>query len=210
MVHQIRWTTLNLSLENRVPLKTVIGLLRHGQTDWNIDMRLQGISDIPMNDFGRSQAEAAAKVLSSQEWDKIVSSPLSRAVETAEIVAGRLDAPYVGHHPLLLERSFGVAEGMGYEEWRETYPNGLNAPEAESLEALTLRCWSLLETLVSEHPGQRVLTVSHGALIRRIINLVSQGELPREGERFGNASLTVIEHFEETWKIRSYDPNPLN
>lgn len=191
-------------------MKTVVGLLRHGQTDWNIDMRLQGISDIPMNDHGRSQAEIAAKVLAGQEWDKIVSSPLSRAVETAQIVSRHLDAPYLGHHPLLLERSFGVAEGMGYQEWREAYPNGLNAPEAESMEELTSRCWALLETLRSEYSGQRVLTVSHGALIRRIINLVSNEDLPREGERFGNASLTVIEHFEETWTIQSYDPKPLS
>ena len=190
-------------------MKTIVGLLRHGQTDWNIDMRLQGISDIPMNDYGRSQAEAAAKVLATQDWDKIVSSPLSRAVETAEIVSKHLDAPYVGHHPLLLERSFGVAEGMGYEEWREAYPDGLNAPEAESMEELTSRCWTLLDALVSDHPGQRVLTVSHGALIRRVINLVSLGEFPREGERFGNASMTVIEHVEGAWSISYYDPKPL-
>lgn len=191
-------------------MKTIVGLLRHGQTDWNIDMRLQGISDIPMNDYGRQQAETAAKVLAGQDWDKIVSSPLSRAVETAEIVAKYLAAPYVGQHPLLLERSFGVAEGMGYEEWRTEYPNGLNAPEAESMEELTARCWTLLDALVSEHPGQRVLTVSHGALIRRLINLVSNGEFPREGERFGNASMTVIEHVEGTWSIRSYEPKPLS
>ena len=191
-------------------MKTIVGLLRHGQTDWNIDMRLQGISDIPMNDYGRQQAETAAKVLAGQDWDKIVSSPLSRAVETAEIVAKYLAAPYVGQHPLLLERSFGIAEGMGYEEWRTEYPNGLNAPEAESMEELTARCWTLLDALVSEHPGQRVLTVSHGALIRRLINLVSNGEFPREGERFGNASMTVIEHVEGTWSIRSYEPKPLS
>jgi broad specificity phosphatase PhoE len=191
-------------------VKTIVGLLRHGQTDWNIDMRLQGISDIPMNDYGRQQAETAAKVLAGQDWDKIVSSPLSRAVETAEIVAKYLAAPYVGQHPLLLERSFGIAEGMGYEEWRTEYPNGLNAPEAESMEELTARCWTLLDALVSEHPGQRVLTVSHGALIRRLIHLVSNGEFPREGERFGNASMTVIEHVEGTWSIRSYEPKPLS
>ena len=191
-------------------MKTIVGLLRHGQTDWNIDMRLQGISDIPMNDYGRQQAETAAKVLAGQDWDKIVSSPLSRAVETAEIVAKYLAAPYVGQHPLLLERSFGIAEGMGYEDWRAEYPNGLNAPEAESMEELTARCWTLLDALVSEHPGQRVLTVSHGALIRRLINLVSNGEFPREGERFGNASMTVIEHVEGTWSIRSYEPKPLS
>jgi uncharacterized phosphatase len=191
-------------------MKTVVGLLRHGQTDWNIDMRLQGISDIPMNEYGRSQAEVAAKVLATQEWDKIISSPLARAIETAEIVAKHLDAPFVGHHPLLLERSFGIAEGMGYEEWKQTYPNGINAPEAESLDELTSRCWSLLSSLAEDHKGQRVLTVSHGALIRRVIDLVSGGEFPREGERFGNASMTVIEHVAGVWAIQSYDPKPLS
>ncbi|MTA30323.1 MAG: histidine phosphatase family protein, partial [Actinobacteria bacterium] len=71
-------------------MSTIIGLLRHGQTDWNVDMRLQGVSDIPLNDYGREQANTAAEVLSSSTWEMIVSSPLSRALETANIVASKL------------------------------------------------------------------------------------------------------------------------
>ncbi|CAB4609326.1 unannotated protein [freshwater metagenome] len=58
--------------------------------------------------------------------------------------------------------------------------------------------------------GQRVLTVSHGALIRRLIHIISNGEFPREGERFGNASMTTIEHDGDDWKILNYDPKPLS
>ena len=70
--------------------ETTLGLLRHGQTDWNIDLRLQGTADIPMNAFGISQIEQAAKELTGQGWDLILSSPLGRARQSAEIVSGFL------------------------------------------------------------------------------------------------------------------------
>ena len=71
--------------------ETVLGLLRHGQTDWNIDFRLQGITDIPLNETGIGQARDAARAIDSNEWDLVVSSPLGRAIETAEIVSKEND-----------------------------------------------------------------------------------------------------------------------
>ena len=190
-------------------LTTIIGLLRHGQTDWNVDMRLQGISDIPLNDYGRAQAHTAAEVLTGYEWSRIVSSPLIRAKETAEIVAAKLGFEEIEISPDLIERSFGVAEGMTYEEWKATYPAGVTAEGAESLPDLDRRSLELLRNFEKQYSGLNVLTVSHGALIRRLIHLVSDGELPRDGERFGNASMTLIEHDGFSWKILNYNPNPL-
>jgi broad specificity phosphatase PhoE len=190
-------------------METLVGLLRHGQTDWNVDMRLQGISDIPLNDFGRNQALVAGQALKSVDWSRIVSSPLSRALETARIVAAVIGHEEVEHYQKLIERSFGVAEGLSYDEWREQYQNGETAPEAESLEDLTRRANDLLESLALDFRGETFLAVSHGALIRRLIHIVSNGELPRDGERFGNASLTTIRHDGNSWSIVKYDPNPL-
>jgi broad specificity phosphatase PhoE len=191
-------------------MSTIIGLLRHGQTDWNVDMRLQGVSDIPLNDYGREQANTAAEVLSSSTWEMIVSSPLSRALETANIVASKLGFENVDVLPELIERSFGVAEGLSYDDWKTRYQDGQNVDQAETIAQLDVRANALLKLLALKFEGQQVLTVSHGALIRRLIHIISNGEFPREGERFGNASLTTIEHDGDDWKILSYDPKPLS
>lgn len=187
--------------------KTTIGLLRHGQTDWNIDFRLQGTSDIPLNETGIEQARMASAAL-SDDWDAIVSSPLGRAVKTAEIVSESHSFGDLSIEPLLLERSFGEAEGLGYEEWRARYPDSV-VPGGESIPELEARCHRLLEKLAADFAGRRVLTVSHGALIRKLLNIVSAGEFPREGERLGNASLSIISFDGSKWSIEDYRPQTL-
>ena len=190
-------------------MATIIGLLRHGQTDWNIDMRLQGISDIAMNETGHRQAQEAAIVLGAQQWCRVISSPLSRAIETANYVANALGVTEVLVEPLLLERSFGDAEGSSYEEWRERLNSGLVANGAETGQELEDRANRLLDSLAKAYIDQRVVAVSHGALIRKIISIVSGGELPREGDRFGNASLTTLQYDGLSWSILNYDPKTL-
>ncbi len=92
-------------------------VLRHGQTDWNVQARLQGSTDIPLNDTGRSQARIAANILAGLGITRIVASPLSRALETAQIVGRRLDLdPEVD--PRLIERNFGLFEGLTIDEVR--------------------------------------------------------------------------------------------
>jgi broad specificity phosphatase PhoE len=193
-----------------VQLSTIVGLLRHGQTDWNIDMRLQGISDIPLNQTGHEQAKIAAEILASQEWHRVVTSPLSRAKVTADYVSAKLGLEAAVVHELLLERSFGAAEGLSYEDWKERLQAGLHAEGAESIEDLEQRAFRLLDELADSYPDQRVIAVSHGALIRKLIGLVSLGEFPRDGERFGNASLTTIIHDGGQWKILDYNPATLS
>lgn len=188
--------------------RTIVGLLRHGQTDWNIDFRLQGITDIPLNATGLQQAATAASVLRASDWDFIVSSPLTRAKQTAEAVASELQISEVAIEELLLERSFGDAEGMTHEEWKRDYPDGM-PPGGESLEELRERAHLLLAKLLETYRGTRVLTVSHGALIRKLVRVVSQGELPLAGQRFGNTSLTTIVHENGVWRIENFNPEPL-
>ena len=184
----------------------VLGLLRHGQTDWNVDMRLQGISDIPLNERGRMQAKNSAPKVALGNWDLVLTSPLSRAVETAEIVSTMITGADFEVHELLLERSFGVAEGLTYEQWREQFGSLQHAEGAESIEDLTIRVEEMLQYLVNTYPGKRILAVSHGAFIRRVINVVSNGELPHEGDRFGNASLSVLAHSVDGWRVVDFNP----
>lgn len=190
--------------------KTVVGILRHGQTDWNIDFRLQGVTDIPLNETGIAQARDAAAVIDSADWDLILTSPLSRARDTAQIVAEVNGLGQVHIEPLLLERSFGEAEGLGHEEWKAKYADTNLVPGGESLSELESRATQLLEKLAVDHAGKRVLAVSHGALIRKLLRLVSAGEFPRDGERLGNASMSVFVHDGISWSIRRYEPRTLH
>lgn len=90
---------------------TTLALVRHGQTDWNAQRRLQGSTDIPLNDVGRGQARDAVAVLQDYQWDAVVSSPLSRAAETANLIAAGLGLSVDRRVPELAERSFDSAEG---------------------------------------------------------------------------------------------------
>jgi uncharacterized phosphatase len=189
--------------------KTTIGLLRHGQTDWNVEFRLQGTADIPLNDVGVAQAHQAASVLNRADWDVLLTSPLSRAVDTAQIVADTLGFESIEIEDLLLERAFGEAEGMLHEQWQEKYGHHTPAPGSESLEELATRGWLLLERLVLLHPGKRVLAVSHGAMIRKLLGLLSDGAIPPAGDRFQNLSLSIVSFDETEWRVEHYDPKTL-
>ena len=185
-----------------------MGLLRHGQTDWNIDLRLQGVTDIPLNPTGLAQAESAGAHLVAADWDFVVASPLSRARVTAEIVGGHLGIPEVAIEELLLERSFGVAEGLTYPEWKASHPTGV-PPEGETLSELRDRAHLLLEKLLVTYRGTRVLAVSHGAMIRKLLRIASNNQLPGEGDRLGNTSLNILRHDGSRWQVASYRPESI-
>lgn len=189
-------------------VNTVVGLLRHGQTDWNIDFRLQGVTDVELNETGIAQAQTAAARLKIEDWDFVASSPLSRAKVTAEIVAAKLQIEEVQVLPLLLERSFGEVEGMLYEDWKRSHPDGI-APGGETEEQLHARTLELLDELLERYRGTRVLTISHGALIRKVVNILSLEKYPRPNERIANASLSIIVHDDSGWKLEHYGPTAL-
>ncbi len=189
--------------------ETHLGLLRHGQTDWNIDLRLQGSSDIPLNQSGIRQAELASKYLNAADWDLVLSSPLSRARDTATTVAAELGLNLVVV-PELIERSFGVAEGMSHSEWRTLYESHAEIPGIESLEALQTRSEALLRLLATEYDGQRVLAVSHGALIRKLMKIISSGVYPLDGDRLGNVSLNRFTFSDGIWTVSDYNPVSLS
>ena len=189
--------------------ETQFGLLRHGQTDWNINFLLQGVTDIPMNETGLAQVKLAAQAIQAKDWDVIVTSPLSRAKQTAEIIAQHVGFAEIVENQLLIERSFGEAEGLSHEQWRAKYANLDEIPGGESRTELAVRSQLLLDHVATEFKGKRVLAVSHGALIRGLLSIASKNQLPRDGERLGNASLNIISHCESSWKVESYSLDPL-
>ena len=188
---------------------THLGLLRHGQTDWNINFLLQGVTDIPMNQTGIEQVKLAAQAIRAEDWDVVLTSPLSRARQTAEIIASQHGYTEIIEQELLIERSFGEAEGLSHEQWRAKYSNLDVIPGGESRTQLADRSKLLLETISKELAGKRVLAISHGALIRALIAIASNNELPRDGERLGNASLNVVKHIDNSWQVVNYSLEPL-
>jgi 2,3-bisphosphoglycerate-dependent phosphoglycerate mutase len=141
---------------------TTLLLVRHGETDWNADGRLQGHTDRPLSDYGRQQAQQLAEELEGEEIAAIYSSDLARARETAEIVGERLALP-VGLDPDLREKDWGTWEGLTSVERDRVEFVG------ESTAAHQERMLRALERIAERHPGNgRVLVVTHGGSMRRV------------------------------------------
>jgi uncharacterized phosphatase len=151
---------------------TLLYLVRHGETDWNRQKRIQGSTDIPLNDTGREQARITGALLARREWDAIVSSPLSRAFETASIIAAEVGLPAPTTIDSIVERNYGDAEGMTHDEIDARFPGDSPVPGRETREAVTERALAALMTLAQEHDGESVIVVSHGGLIRGVVSAV--------------------------------------
>ena len=107
---------------------TLLYLVRHGETDWNRDRRIQGSTDIPLNETGRLQARRTGTLLARRSWDAIITSPLSRAAETAAIIADELGLPAPQIVDAIVERAYGEAEGLDDIELARRFPD--NTPVA--------------------------------------------------------------------------------
>jgi uncharacterized phosphatase len=148
---------------------TELYLVRHGETDWNRQHRIQGLTDIPLNATGRRQARAAGKLLSRRTWDGIYASPLSRAAETASIIAGQTGLAAPEPVPALVERNYGEAEGLNFIEIDKRYPDRSEVPGQESRADVIARVVPALRELAAAHPGESLIVVSHGGAIRAML-----------------------------------------
>lgn len=172
---------------------TTIGFVRHGVTAWNKEGRAQGSSDIPLDDEGIAMAQHVAKRFAEEQWDVIYTSPLIRAKKTAEIIAERKSGVTLLEDNRLREFGGGLIEGTTEVErlekwgpsWREM-ELGVE-PDAEIIS----RGMAFVEDMKTAYAGKRVLVVSHGGFIKRLIGaLVPNEDL---GEKVDNTSLTVVE-----------------
>ncbi len=165
---------------------TELYLVRHGETEWNAARRIQGRTDIPLNDTGREQARQAAELLARRRWQGVYTSPLGRAHETARIIAERLGLAGVTDIDALVERDYGEAEGMGFDEIEALYPEGVRAPGQETREEVAARVVPALLELAERHPGERLVIVSHGGAIRAVLQTAEPGS---RHPRITNASV---------------------
>ncbi|WP_073010417.1 histidine phosphatase family protein [Virgibacillus chiguensis] len=182
---------------------TTICFIRHGQTNWNKQGKLQGKTDIPLNDTGRDQAQACGKYLHAHNYDILICSPLLRAKETADIINQHLHLPIIKMDDFK-ERSFGDAEGLTMEERKHRYPSG-HFPNQEERVDFNQRVMTGVEKVNEQYPQQRVLLVAHGAVINAILAEVSNGEIGSGKTSLMNGCISNIHLKEQTWHIKDYN-----
>ena len=191
-------------VEEVVEVSTIACWVRHGQTDWNRDGRLQGQSDVPLNERGRQEAARCAAHLAALPWDAIVASPLARARETAEIIAARTELAPVALWDTLMERHYGTGEGLTWAERERRFPNG-EMPGVEPYEALGARGKASLDRLAAEYSGQRVLVVAHGGSINAVLGLVATGTIGSFHAQLANCSLSWTTYGRSRWELGAYN-----
>jgi uncharacterized phosphatase len=182
---------------------TTICIIRHGETDWNASGRLQGCEDIELNDSGRGQALQLAGYFQTEPWDVVVSSPLKRALETAEIIARRLNIPTVHVVDELKERHYGSGSGLLPEERRRRFPYGI--PDQEEFEHLRQRAMIGLTRIATEFIGRRIIVVSHGGLTNSILYTLSDGGFGSFKTRLKNGCINKIKVENNKWSVEFYN-----
>jgi broad specificity phosphatase PhoE len=191
---------------------TRVFLIRHGETDWNRDGICMGQLDIPLNERGKRQAELAAERLSGESIDVIYASDLSRALETAQMIAARHGLEPIVRRDLR-ELHYGHWQGYTREEVEVLYPEaysvsatdmGFRPKAGESRLELHERALRAFHEIVEKHSGQTVAIVAHGGVIRSVVNhILQEGSEQGKGIFFSwgflcsNCGITLIEESEE-------------
>lgn len=192
---------------------TRLTLVRHGETDWNVEGRIQGHTDIPLNILGLAQAAATGERLRRERFDAIYSSDLARAYSTA--LPAVTDPSRIVREPRLRERHLGVLQGLDGQEgsvrepaaWKVFKARDPLAPleGGESLGAFVQRTVNFIEEAVSRHPGGRVLIVTHGGLLDAAYRHAKGLALsaPRDFPIY-NASINVLSHDGRAWRVETW------
>jgi probable phosphoglycerate mutase len=204
-------------------------IVRHGETAWNAEMRVQGQLDIPLNDVGRWQATQVAVALSAIQFDAVVSSDLLRAKETARLAASNnsVGAPRSGHPamqttsaptgeieytPALRERHYGKFQGLKYVEAQQQFPEDFAAHKhrhadfaygnGESLTDFAARVMAVMAKLLNDYQGKTLLVVSHGGVLDVVHRMANRMDLraPRDFP-IPNAAINWLRHDESGWSI---------
>lgn len=182
--------------------RVLLYLVRHGETDWNRDRRIQGSTDIPLNDTGREQAAETGRLLARRRWDAVITSPLSRAFETGAIIAGQLGLPTPSTDDDLVERHYGDAEGLNHRELAERFPGDAAVPGRETREQVVARVLPALVAIAQAHEGEAVVVVTHGGVIRSVLGAVDPG---RDHPAIGNGSVHSFRFADGAFTLIAFD-----
>lgn len=169
----------------------LLACVRHGRTDWNVERRIQGRTDIPLNEAGRLDARRAARRLAHEAWHAVYTSPLGRAAETAQIIGDQLGLAPVSR-PCLIERSYGKLEGTRIKGRRRRRRRSADVLGMESDQKLRARALACIEELAEVHVGHKVVVVSHGGFINALLYVVSGGQAGTGITRLANGSISKL------------------
>ncbi len=181
--------------------ETLLFTLRHGVTELNRDQRVSGQTlDVPLLPAGVHQAEAARDRFAGTPVDVVISSPLARAIQTAEIVTGRRRET-IEIDPLCTERSFGLMEGLTRPEVASRFPEveylqigpigySLNPPGGEPFATLQDRARRFLQRVLARHRGRRIVVSSHQTFLQQLHGVL-RGLDPLEALRFDILNLEL-------------------
>jgi probable phosphoglycerate mutase len=188
--------------------------VRHGETAWNAEGRVQGQLDIPLNAHGEAQARAVAEALAGEHFDAIYASDLGRVRQTARPAAERLGLP-VQWDTRLRERHYGIFQAITYAEAKKCFPEdyerfrardaGYDFRTGESLEAFSGRCLSVVNFLVAKHENQQILIFTHGGVLEMVYREATASGLstPRDFE-IPNAALNRLEAGASGWRVTQW------
>lgn len=182
---------------------TKICLIRHGETPWNAEGRIQGQLDIPLSDVGFVQARAVARALAEESFNAIYASDLARATQTAEPTAARLALP-VRLNAALRERHYGIFETLTYQDAKVSHPEKFARFKArdadfdfvsgETLRDFSARVIACFSAIVNAHFGGQILIFTHGGVLEVIYRHVKHMTLSTARDfELPNAALNWIE-----------------
>ncbi len=190
---------------------TRVVAVRHGETAWNVQTRIQGQLDIGLNAIGRQQAERLGRALADENLDAIYASDLQRAADTARAVSERAGVP-VRTDAALRERGFGSFEGLTWAEVEQQHPDesrrwrerdaSFGPPGGETLAVFYERAVSALAAIAARHRGQHIAIVTHGGVLDALYRAASRVALdaPRTWQ-LGNASINRVLHGEQGFTL---------
>lgn len=180
-----------------------IYLIRHGQTDWNLEGRFQGREDIPLNSHGILQATECGEALKDISFQAVISSPLSRARRTAEIIANQVGVEKVIIEKDITERDFSKVSGLTPKEREAFYASG-EEDDKEPWDDLCRRMIASIKKYARRYEGNIVI-ISHGASINSVLSLLSEGKTGTGKILLKNACINIISY--ENGKLKLEEVN---
>jgi probable phosphoglycerate mutase len=200
------------------PNTTLICLVRHGETQWNADRRIQGQLDPPLNETGVAQSITTARALANETFAAIHSSDLQRAHRTAELIAQHHPAP-VSVREDLRERRYGKFQGLTLTEIEKRFPREFKHFQqrhldedfdgGESLRQFHQRVAAALNAVANQQRGQRVLVVAHGGVLDIAYRLAAGRDLQSSRDfTISNAAVSWISHAVSGWSLLSWNVAP--
>lgn len=184
-----------------------IYLIRHGQTDWNLQGRFQGREDIELNETGIMQAVNCGKAIKGTAFQAVITSPLSRARKTAEIIAEQVGANELIIEDSIIERDFKKVSGMTPKEREIFYASG-EPDDKEPWEDLCNRMMNSIKKYGKKYDKDNIIMVSHGASINSVLSVLSSGKTGTGKIILKNTCINILHYEEGQLKLGEYNLSP--